>query len=325
MARIHLLTAHPESNPRPRGGYLALLENARLDRFKVHALVDDPEQADIILFSEVDVGRLCHDILVHPFVRRYRSKCFMFGTDFRIIPFLPGIYTAIEKSWYLPHRSRPGFYLNCLINPQVKDEPGPDRDLLYSFMGDIKTHPVRQALAALSHPPGAFVDTSNESQAVMWRGGAEQKEAFHQRYAAQMKRSQFVLCPRGVAPSSIRLFEAMSMGRVPVILSDEWMPSGGPEWEKFSLRIPEKDVSGLPRLLEQKASEAFEMGRIARAEWQKNFSPDIIFHRIVELCLEIQKSRWLPEPIDRLSIIPQLLRPKNLREYARLWKQRLRG
>jgi hypothetical protein len=325
MAYVHLLTAHPESDPRPRGGYVALLENARLDRFKVHQLVDDPEKADLILFSEVDVGRLCRDILKHPYVRRYRSKCFMFGTDFRIIPFLPGIYTAIEKSWYLPNRSRPGFYLSCLINPQVKSEPSPDRDLLYSFMGDIQTHPVRRVLASVPHPRGLFVDTSGESQAVAWKGSAEQKEIFYRRYADLMKRSQFVLCPRGISPSSIRLFEAMAMGRVPVILSDEWMPPAGPDWEKFSLRIPEKDAADVPRLLEGKAVDAFEMGKIARTEWEKNFSPDLIFHKVVELCLEIRQSRWLPEPIDRLSIIPQLLRPKNLREYARLWKQRLRG
>ena len=115
------------------------------------------------------------------------------------------------------------------------------------------------------------------------------------------------------------------MGRVPVILSDEWLPPAGPDWEKFSLRLPERDAVRVPGLLEERADEALEMGRVARAEWEKNFSPDMIFHRIVELCLEIQKSRRLPEALDRLSIVPQLLRPRNLREYGRMWKQRLRG
>jgi hypothetical protein len=113
------------------------------------------------------------------------------------------------------------------------------------------------------------------------------------------------------------------MGRVPVILSDEWVHPHGPQWEKFSIQIPERDVRRVPRLLEEKEATAFEMGLLARAEWEKYFSPDIVFHRAVELCLDIQKSRRLPEALDRLSIIPHLLRPHVIREYLRTWKKSL--
>ena len=323
MAFIYLLTVHPESDPRPRGGYVSLKENALADRFNIHQLVEDPEEADIILFAEVDVGRLCEDILKHPYIRRFRPKCFLFSTDYRVLPFLPGVYTALEKSWYLPHRVRPGFYPSCLINPLIKFEPAPDRDLLYSFMGDVQTAPVRKALAQLEHPRGLWVDTSRESQAVMWKGTAEQREIFWKRYVDTARRSKFILCPRGLAASSIRLFETMCLGRVPVILSDEWVRPEGPQWEKFSIQIPERDARWVPRLLEEKEAAAFAMGLLARTEWEKYFSPDILFHRAVELCLEIQKSRRLPEALARLSIIPQLLRPHVIREYLRAWKKRL--
>jgi hypothetical protein len=322
MARVHLLTVHPASDFRVQGAYLALKENARLDRFKVHQLTDDPESADMILFVEVDTGRLCEDVLRHPYIRRYREKCFMFSSDWRVIPFLPGIYTSIEKSWYLPGRSRPGFYLSCLMNPLVRFEPTAGREFLYSFMGDIQTHPVRKILAGLQHPPGAFVDTSSDSQAVMWQGSPEQKNAFWTRYVDLAKRSRFILCPRGVAPSSIRLFEAMCLGRVPVILSDEWLPPAGPDWDRFSLRIPESEAAHVPQILVEKESAADEMGLIARSEWEKHFSPDIIFHRVVELCFEIRQSRRLPEALSRLTILPQLLRPRNLRELFRQLRQR---
>ena len=324
MARVHLLTVHPESDPRPRGGYVSLKENAFLDRFKIHHLVADPNEADIILFAEVDTGRLCEDVLRHPYIKRYRDKCFMFSTDWRVVPFIPGIYTSLEKSWYLPRRSSPGFYPSCLINPLVKFEPDSDRDLLYSFMGDIQTHPVRKVLARLDHPRGEFVDTSSESQTAMWTGSPEQKAIFWKRYVGLAKRSQFVLCPRGVAPASIRLFEAMMMGRVPVILSDEWLPPAGPDWDKFSLRIAEDDAARVPQLLEEKEAVADEMGLRARTEWEKYFSPEIVFHRIVEECLELRKARKLPEALDRLSIIPQLLRPRNFREYLRQWRRWLK-
>lgn len=323
MARVHLLSAHPESNVRSRGGYFSLLENVRIDRFKVHQLVEDPAEADLILFAEVDVGRLCEDILRHPYIKRYREKCFMFSSDWRVIPFLPGVYTSLEKSWYLPRRTRSGFYLGCMINPLIQFDPDSARDLLYSFMGDVKTAPVRKVLAGLEHPRGLFVDTSQESQAVMWRGTEEQKAAFWRRYADVARRSKFILCPRGLAPSSIRLFETMCLGRVPVILADEWVRPEGPAWETFSLQIPERDARSVPRLLEEMEPSAVEMGLRARAEWEKYYSPDIVFHRIVELCLEIKRARRLPENLARLSVIPKLLRGRVIREYLRQWKQRL--
>ena len=325
MARVHLLTVHPESDLRARAGYLCLKDSAFSDQFKVHQLVEDPEEADLILFAEIDSGRFSENVLKHPYVRRFRQKCFMFSTDWRVIPFIPGVYTALEKSWYLPSRARPGFYISCRMNPLtlINFKHHVECDLLYSFMGDVQTAPVRSALAQLEHPRGLFVDASQDSQTVMWNASAERLAVFWKRYVALARRSKFILCPRGLAPSSIRLFETMCMGRVPVILSDEWVPAGGPQWESFSIQIPERDVRWVPRILEERESAAFEMGLLARAEWKKYFSPDVVFHRVVDLCLEIQKARQLPEALDRLSILPQLLRGHVIREYLRAWKQRM--
>jgi len=325
MARIHLLTVHPKTDVRASGGYVSLLENARLDRYKVHQLVDSPDEADLILFAEIDAGRLCEDVRRHPYLRRYRAKCFMFSSDFRVIPFLPGVYTGVEKSYYLRRRVRAGFYPSCLVNPVVRFEPDATRDVLYCFMGDVQTHPVRRELARLRHPRAVWVDTSWESQEVMWKGGTERREVYWERYFELLRRSHFVLCPRGLAPSSIRLFEAMCVGRVPVVLADEWVPPDGPDWARFCINVPEREAASIPRLLEEREPDAVEMGLLARREWEKYFSPEVLFHRVIELCLEIQRARTLPEWLERQAIIPQLLRWKNLKELRRMWIQRLRS
>jgi hypothetical protein len=104
MARIHLLTVYPASDERAQGGYRSLLESAELDRFKVHQLVASPEEADFILFAEIDTRRLCSAVMVHPFIRKFRSKCFLFSSDWRVIPFLPGVYTNVAQKYYLPRR-----------------------------------------------------------------------------------------------------------------------------------------------------------------------------------------------------------------------------
>jgi hypothetical protein len=247
----------------------------------------------------------------------------MFSSDWRVIPFIPGIYTAVEKRWYSPRRTRPGFYLKCLINPLIKFEPDAERDLLYSFMGDVHTAPVRKALARLDHPRGVFVDTSRQNQDVMFRASEGERKAFWMRYVETARRSKYVLCPRGLAPSSIRLFETMCLGRVPVILADEWVPPEGPRWKTFSIQVPECNARDVPRILEERESAALKMGLLAHEEWEKYFSPDIVFHRVVEECLAIQKSRRLPETLARFTIIPQLLQPHITREYMRRLKRRI--
>ena len=50
-----------------------------------------------------------------------------------------------------------------------------------------------------------------------------------------------MICPRGWGSSSIRLFEVMEMGRVPVIISDAWV-NEAPKWADFSVRVSEADV-----------------------------------------------------------------------------------
>jgi hypothetical protein len=323
MARILLLTAFPESNPRPRGGYLSLKRNALIDRLKVHQLVEDPAEADLILFAEVDVGRFCEEVLRHPYVARFREKCFMMSTDYRALPFLPGIYTGLEKKWHHPGRTHPGFYFDCLVNPLITFDSTTERDLLYSFMGDTKTHPVRRVLAKLQHPRGLFVDTSGESQAVMWRGTDEEKTVFWDRYAKIARRSKFIFCPRGVAPSSIRLFETMCLGRVAIVVADEWVRPEGPDWDSCIIQIPERDAASIVSMVEEKEAQAAEMGLRARAEWEKHFAPDIVFHRAVEACLQMQRRRHIPESLARFSLIPQLLQPYVIREYLRKCKNEL--
>jgi hypothetical protein len=140
-----------------------------------------------------------------------------------------------------------------------------------------------------------------------------------------MRRSKFVLCPRGLSPASIRLFEAMCAGRVPVVLSDEWVAPDGPKWDNFCVFVPERDAASVPRLLEEREGDAIKMGLAARREWEIYFSPEVIFHRVVELCLELQRARTLPDWIERQAVIPQLLRWRNLQEYRRYFRRLLRG
>jgi hypothetical protein len=140
---------------------------------------------------------------------------------------------------------------------------------------------------------------------------------YWRRYGEISKASKFILCPRGMGTSSVRLFDTMRMGRVPVIISDQWVEPQGPCWEKFSLRVPEADFARLPALLEEHEAVAVEMGLLARAQWEEWFSERVCFHRVVEWCLDIKRRRRLPESWARFAPYIQYLRPFHFRHLLR--------
>ena len=99
----------------------------------------------------------------------------------------------------------------------------------------------------------------------------------------------------------------------------------GPCWERFSIRIPEKDFALVPKLLEARETQAVQMGLLARAQWEEWFSEQVCFHRVVEWCLHIKRRRRLPERWARFTPYIQYLRPFHFRHFFRTrvqqWKK----
>jgi hypothetical protein len=102
-----------------------------------------------------------------------------------------------------------------------------------------------------------------------------------------MRRSRFVLCPRGRGTSSFRLYEALAHGCVPVIISDGWVAPDGPDWDSFSIRWPERDAEGLAEMLEDRDAEWPQLSRAARSAYEAFFAPSVSFHQIVERCADL--------------------------------------
>lgn len=317
MARVVLLSATPADDK--SGFNLAplrdLQQSAELDRFQIHSVIPDAEAADLIIFAEsYGAGQYFERLRRHPLVREYREKTFLFCSNPFVIPFLPGVYTGVEKRWS-SSRVRSGFYLGRTRNEFTTfDPPAHDLPYLFSFMGAIPNAPVRRRLATLTHPRSFFQNTSHEFDKILG-GKMDRRERldYDRRYAELTKATKFVLCPRGLSVSSIRLFETMRMGRVPVILSDDWVPPSGPHWESFSILIKESEFARIPPLLEQREAESVTMGNLARKEWEEWFSDEVAFHRIVESCLDIASERRIPESLARWPVYLQYLRPFHLR------------
>jgi Exostosin family len=329
MAQVLLLSATDTEDETDynRGAFRKLRESAIGDIFRAHVLTNDPAAADVILFAELyGAGPYFEVVRRHPFVKKFREKCFLFCSNDFVIPFLPGIYASIEKRWSSA-RTCSGFYLGVSENEFVTLTP-PANDLayLYSFVGAVNTAPIRRHLQTLTHPRSAFHDTSDDYQRALYtKFNTQEERDYWRRYATVSQASKFILCPRGRGVSSVRLFDAMRMARVPVIFSDGWVEPIGPRWEQFSIRVSEKDFARVPELLEAREAQASQMGRLARAQWEEWFSEHVCFHHVIEWCLLIKQRQRLPERWARFLPYIQYLRPFHFRHWLRTryqaWKK----
>jgi hypothetical protein len=261
---------------------------AQADRFKVHEIVEEPDQADLVLFTQ------CHmlptdwrldEIVRHPVARRFRSRVMVYNERDRPWCVLPGVYASMPSKQFNPRYQRAwGYYRHLEVGLQ-RAKP----DLLFSFVGSPSAS-CREPLFSLRHPQAIVEEVR---RFTFYEPEGPRYQARRSRYQEILARSRFVLCPRGRGTSSLRLYETLAAGRVPVIISDDWVPPVGPAWETFSLRWPEKRIAGLIELLEKYDSRWEGMSAAAADVYREWFAEDVEFHRIVELCCELRDSRAL--------------------------------
>lgn len=271
-----------------------------------HVLVGDADSADVILF----VGSRAHyhfDILASPLYQSFRERCFVFDSQDNALPLIPGIYMGIPEHLLDCSIYRHGFYIRVIDNKVLREEaPFSDCKYLFSFVGRGGNAPVRRAVLGL-----------NCSRAMLKDSWSRQSDG-DESYAAILAESKFVVCPRGIGPSSWRVFEAMRTGRSPVIISDQWRPPPGPRWDDFAIIVAEDEVATLPDRLASLEPMAETMGATAYAEWQNHFSRTRAFHWIGETLQAIQRHRdSCRELTERWRIVEALRSPLHRRSFFR--------
>ena len=119
----------------------------------------------------------------------------------------------------------------------INDNINKDRDKLFSFMGSTTTHTTRKSLVK-NYPSNCF-DTN-----IHWGLDTNMTTDFKTNYINLLNDSIFSICPRGTGISSVRLFESMAMGCIPIVVADnyEYPLSDIIDWNKISIQVPEFDI-----------------------------------------------------------------------------------
>jgi len=108
-----------------------------------------------------------------------------------------------------------------------------------------------------------------------------------------LSRSIFSLCPSGTGPNSIRLWESLGAGAIPVILADTYQPPGPIElWEDAVVFCPETEeaIAALPARLESMAKDTalLERKRNAMKQLWMKYGPDCFVYDLLKFLLETE-------------------------------------
>jgi hypothetical protein len=153
-----------------------------------------------------------------------------------------------------------------------------EKTVLASFLGMVDQYDIRKEMR------DAFSGPEFE---VIGPGGHHPR--WTKTFREMMARSKFALCPRGYAPTSYRLYEAMQLGCVPVYISDEHLLpfAESADWSKFCVMVKRENIASAPDLLRSIPDEkVLEMSRSAKNAYEDHF------------CIE-STCRWIHNYLER--------------------------
>ena len=70
--------------------------------------------------------------------------------------------------------------------------------------------------------------------------------------------SRYSLCPSGSGPNSIRFWESLAVGSIPILLADTLDLPYHPLWKNSIVVVPEKNINNIDTILQQISSQKEE-------------------------------------------------------------------
>jgi len=138
-----------------------------------------------------------------------------------------------------------------------------ERKYLYSFIGGVQKDyltNIRNNILKMNHPNNSIVENSGDwhfNTTVYSKLQNHHKELNindnhilkTKKYNNILIQSRFSLCPSGSGPNSIRFWESLACGAIPVLLADTLELPQNINWDEIIIKIQEKDYNKILDIL----------------------------------------------------------------------------
>jgi len=258
-----------------------------------YALAADADAADLVIILEPSTfKRYAYGEILKgmPSVQKHPEKIFTANYDDGPLAFFPGIYAAMPAQRFEQGFTIATGYLANSPNQfvrQAHERSHSDVEYLFTFLGALSSSVRQRMFRARS----LICSGPHKARFTMMDAWFNHSEEQKRDYVDEILKSKFVLCPRGQGTASYRLFEVMELGRVPVIIADDWVEPVGPRWAEFSFRLAESDIRSIPKFLSDRESAFPLMAKMARAAWEEFFAPDVRLSRMLSLLESLKVAR----------------------------------
>ncbi len=244
------------------------LDAAECNAFKI---IDSVSDADMIILTDIDYRNPYHAIIKQNDLIPYWKKIVCFSEADQPPVLVRGIYVSSLTG---NHRSFPGLYVEFLrkinslyvCNPLKESE----KDILFSFMGracnSLRKNLLKNSIYYKSK--GGYVEDTTDTFTVFNIKKNKNEVAQREKYLDLLSRSIFVLCPKGAGPNSIRTYEAMRAGAIPVIISDKLEMPKIDGVGNYYMRVRENDLDKIPDILRTSLSEMQTYQQNVASAWR---------------------------------------------------------
>lgn len=305
---MNLLFAQNDGSPIPPDDDNPWMRIYNRSKSRSHTITNNPSQADAIVFvqSHHASSHVWKDFENCSLYHDYRDKCIVYNDRDVPYPIYPGLYTSIRTKVYDTKYYRSVPYVKVFTEPDCNHTHNSSRRYLYSFMGTVRNK-VRRDLIQMKHCDDAQVvatDTLRPYDVYQnpdhWRVVRNAQDEM----INVMSDSLYTLCPAGVSPNSYRIYEAMSVGSIPIVIADDLVLPVGIDWNKCSIRIREHDIARIESVLRSYTNhEVKEFQCNVKEAYRKYLSVDMKFDYFAN-CIEtfVQNGIYYPDFKKTLQI-----------------------
>lgn len=140
------------------------------------------------------------------------------------------------------------------------------------FFQGAHTNPLRATLCQrLRREPQCVISSNDQFYYKL-----PNQAALGRTYRNGLQNSKYILCPKGMGQNSIRFYETLANGRVPVLVSDHVQLPLSHEipWDKIVIQVPERDIDNIMSYLGLSDAELESRSQLAMSIHRKYFTSD---------------------------------------------------
>jgi predicted O-methyltransferase YrrM len=174
-------------------------------------------------------------------------------------------------------------------------------------VGMINSIAAEKGLRSFLRHPNTL-DWSDPATSYLHMKDEEKRRELETVYVQNARKSWAMLCPRGMGSSSIRFYEALCLGRIPVHISDEYVfpLEGRVDFSRFTIDIRQDDVPVMGKLLaawfrKKSPEELAALCREARAAYEEHLQE----HHSRRIAVEILRRRLAQRNAEPQAAAPR--------------------